>query len=83
MFQIPDGLQVGAAGALRGFKDARVPMLLNFTAYWLVGFPLAWWMGIRMGAGPDGIWSGLIAGLVTCAVLLIWRYRRISQSSSR
>ncbi|MBX3703361.1 MAG: MATE family efflux transporter [Steroidobacteraceae bacterium] len=83
VFQIPDGLQVGAAGALRGFKDARVPMLLNFTAYWLVGFPLAWWLGIRMGAGPDGIWTGLIAGLFTCAVLLIWRYRRISGSSSR
>jgi len=83
VFQIPDGLQVGAAGALRGFKDARVPMLLNFTAYWLIGFPLAWWMGIRMGAGPNGIWSGLIAGLFTCAGLLIWRYRRISQSSSR
>jgi MATE family multidrug resistance protein len=83
VFQIPDGLQVGAAGALRGFKDARVPMLLNFTAYWLVGFPLAWWLGIRMGAGPSGIWSGLIAGLFTCAALLIWRYRRISQSSSR
>lgn len=83
VFQIPDGLQIGTAGALRGFKDARVPMLLNFTAYWLVGFPLAWWMGIRMGAGPNGIWSGLIAGLFTCAGLLIWRYRRISRSSSR
>ncbi|MGQ0385285.1 MAG: MATE family efflux transporter [Gammaproteobacteria bacterium] len=83
VFQIPDGLQVGAAGALRGFKDAYVPMALNFTAYWLLGFPLAWWLGIRMGAGPVGIWSGLIAGLFACAVLLIWRYRRTSQSSSR
>jgi MATE family multidrug resistance protein len=83
VFQIPDGLQVGAAGALRGFKDAHVPMALNFAAYWLLGFPLAWWLGIRMGAGPAGIWSGLIAGLFACAVLLIWRYRRTSQSSSR
>lgn len=79
-FQVPDGLQVGAAGALRGFKDANVPMALNFTAYWLVGFPAAWWFGIRQGAGPSGIWSGLIVGLCTCAVFLIWRYRRISHA---
>jgi MATE family multidrug resistance protein len=83
VFQIPDGLQVGAAGALRGFKDAYVPMALNFTAYWLIGFPLAWWLGIRAGAGPAGIWSGLIAGLFACAAFLLWRWRRTSQSSSR
>lgn len=81
IFQIPDGLQVGAAGALRGFKDAKVPMALNFTAYWLIGFPAAWWFGIRAGAGPAGIWSGLIAGLFSCALLLIWRYQRISRRS--
>ena len=79
-FQVPDGLQVGAAGALRGFKDANVPMALNFSAYWLIGFPAAWWFGIRQGAGPSGIWSGLIAGLVTCAVFLILRYRHISRA---
>ncbi|HUG04757.1 MAG TPA: MATE family efflux transporter [Steroidobacteraceae bacterium] len=80
LFQIPDGLQVGAAGALRGFKDARVPMALNFTAYWLIGFPAAWWFGIHLGIGPSGIWSGLIVGLTVCAALLIWRYARISRS---
>jgi MATE family, multidrug efflux pump len=79
-FQVPDGLQVGTAGALRGFKDAQVPMALNFTAYWLVGFPAAWWFGIRQHFGPSGIWAGLIAGLVTCATLLILRYRRISSA---
>ncbi|MEX1994692.1 MAG: MATE family efflux transporter [Steroidobacteraceae bacterium] len=78
LFQIPDGLQVGAAGALRGFKDANVPMALNFTAYWLIGFPAAWWFGIHEGAGPSGIWAGLIVGLVTCAIFLIWRYHRVS-----
>jgi MATE family multidrug resistance protein len=89
IFQIPDGLQVGAAGALRGFKDAKVPMALNFAAYWMIGFPAAWWFGIHLGAGPAGIWTGLIAGLFTCAVLLTWRYESSSrravaaQSSSR
>jgi MATE family multidrug resistance protein len=80
VFQVPDGLQVGAAGALRGFKDANVPMALNFTAYWLIGFPAAWWFGIRQGYGPSGIWAGLIAGLATCAVFLILRYRRVSHA---
>lgn len=80
-FQVPDGLQVGTAGALRGFKDAGVPMLLNFTAYWLIGFPAAWWFGIRQGAGPTGIWMGLIVGLCVCAALLIWRYRRVSHAA--
>ena len=78
IFQIPDGLQVGSAGALRGFKDAQVPMALNFVAYWLIGFPLAWWFGIHLHVGPAGIWAGLIAGLFACALLLLWRYQRIS-----
>jgi len=81
-FQIPDGLQVGAAGALRGFKDAHVPMALNFTAYWLIGFPAAWWFGIHEGYGPSGIWAGLIAGLAACAALLIWRYARTSRPTA-
>ncbi len=79
LFQVPDGVQVGAAGALRGFRDARVPMLLNFAAYWLVGFPLAWWLGLRAGAGPQGIWAGLIAGLFLCALLLALRYRQVAR----
>jgi MATE family multidrug resistance protein len=78
VFQVADGVQVGAAGALRGFKDARVPMLLNFTAYWLIGFPVAWWLGIHAGQGPRGIWTGLILGLFSCAVLLSLRYRLLS-----
>ena len=78
LFHVPDGVQVGAAGALRGFKDARVPMMLNFVAYWMVGFPVAWWLGIQEQQGPRGIWSGLIAGLFTCAVLLSLRYRWVA-----
>lgn len=78
-FQVADGLQVGAAGALRGFKDARVPMLLNFIAYWLVGFPLAYGFGVVLGQGVHAVWAGLIAGLIVCAVLLSWRYALITR----
>jgi MATE family multidrug resistance protein len=83
IFHVPDGIQVGAAGALRGFKDAHVPMMLNFTAYWLVGFPVAYWLGIREAQGPRGIWIGLILGLFTCAVLLTLRYARVSARAVR
>ena len=79
IFQVADGLQVGAAGALRGFKDARVPMLLNVISYWGIGFPLAWYFGLRAGQGAAAVWLGLIAGLLVCAILLTLRYRAISQ----
>jgi len=80
VFQIGDGLQVGAAGALRGFHDTRVPMLLNVIAYWAVGFPLAYGLGVSARLGPRGVWCGLIAGILTCALLLNVRYRRVSRA---
>ena len=79
IFQISDGLQVGAMGALRGFKDARVPLLLCLVAYWAIGFPLAWALGIHAGLGPEFVWVGLIAGLSVCAVLFLWRYVQVSR----
>ncbi len=79
IMQIADGLQVGAAGALRGFRDTRVPMMLNVIAYWLIGFPLAYGFGVYARLGARGVWWGLIAGTVMCAVLLNVRYRHISQ----
>jgi MATE family multidrug resistance protein len=78
-FQLADGLQVGTAGALRGFRDARVPMLLNVFAYWGVAMPLAWYWGFGLRHGAPGIWAALIAGLLACAALLLWRYRRITR----
>lgn len=79
LFQVADGLQVGAAGALRGYRDTRVPMALCLVAYWLVGFPLAWWLGLRLALGAQFVWIGVLAGLSTAAVLLIWRLTRVSR----
>jgi MATE family multidrug resistance protein len=78
IFQVSDGLQVGAAGALRGFKDTAVPMALCLFSYWAVGFPLAYVLGIRRSLGPAYVWVGLIAGLSVCALLLLFRYRLVS-----
>ena len=73
IFQISDGLQAVAAGALRGLKDTRVPMLYTAIAYWGVGFPIAWWLGFVRGWGPQGLWIGFIAGLSMAALLLLAR----------
>ena len=74
IFQISDGLQVAGAGALRGLKDTRIPMLITVTAYWLIGLPLGYTLGIAQGWGPRAIWFGIIAGLTVAAVLLNSRF---------
>jgi MATE family multidrug resistance protein len=77
-FQFPDGVQVLSAGALRGLKDTRLPMLLTAFAYWGVGMPLGAGLGLGLGWGPRGMWIGLIAGLLVAAVLLGVRFLRSS-----
>ena len=69
LFQLSDGLQVSGFGALRGLKDTRIPMFVNILAYWIIGFPLGYYLGIMAGVGPVGLWIGLIAGLSVAALL--------------
>jgi MATE family multidrug resistance protein len=76
VFQVFDGLQVVAAGALRGVGDTRVPMLLNLVGFWLVGLPISVWLGFGLGWGPEGVWWGLALGIGVVAVLLTLRARR-------
>jgi len=83
LFQLSDGIQVGAAGALRGFKDTAVPMALCIFSYWVVGFTLAYTLGVRQGGGPVAIWVGLTVGLTVSAVLLVGRYLYVSRYASR
>lgn len=73
--QAGDGTQSAAAGALRGLKDTRVPMLINGAIYWGVGFVLAWTLGVVKGMGAVGIWIGLASALCTAAVVLSLRFR--------
>ncbi|MBN2732122.1 MAG: MATE family efflux transporter, partial [Balneolaceae bacterium] len=68
IFQISDGLQVSGYGALRGLKDTKIPMYVNLIAYWLIGLPLGYYLGITRDIGPQGLWIGLIAGLSVAAI---------------
>jgi len=73
-FQIVDALQALGAGALRGLKDTRWPMIMAAFGYWAVGFPIAWVLGFRLEFGGVGVWLGLAAGLAATAMLMIGRF---------
>ncbi len=78
-FQLFDGMQVVATGALRGTGDTRTPMLANLVAYWFLGLPLGYVLGFKLGWGVIGIWVGLCIGLmlIGSTLLLAW-HRRLS-----
>jgi MATE family multidrug resistance protein len=78
-FQLFDGVQGVAAGALRGTADVRFAFVANVGAHWLVGLPLALYLAFRSGLGTQGIWIGLLAGLALVAGLLLWRFVRIAK----
>jgi len=78
MFQLADGVQATAAGALRGLKDTRMPLLFAALGYWGLGLPFGLLMGFSAEMGPVGVWFGLAAGLAVVAVLMTLRWRRMS-----
>jgi MATE family multidrug resistance protein len=74
-FQLFDGLQTVATGALRGAGDTRTPMLCHFLAYWMIGLPLGAWLCFSRGWGAIGLWIGLSLALILIGIvlLLVWR----------
>lgn len=74
MFQLVDGAQAVAAGALRGLQDTRVPMIIAAAGYWIGGFGTAWVLGFELRLDGRGIWMGLAAGLAIVSALLSWRW---------
>lgn len=79
IFQISDSLQVTVLGALRGMQDVRIPTFITFLAYWVVGFPISYYLSMYTDYKSSGIWIGLLAGLTTSALLLFWRFNRLSK----
>ncbi|NBS20099.1 MAG: MATE family efflux transporter, partial [Flavobacteriia bacterium] len=78
-FQIADGLQAVVLGALRGLQDVNLPALLIFISYGIVGFPIAYYMGLKTSWTTAGIWIGLLSGLTLSALLLISRFHYLSK----
>lgn len=83
LFQFSDVVQVTAAGALRGYQDTRMTMIFTLVAYWGIGLPLGYTLGLTehlgVPSGPVGLWQGLIAGLSCAALLLSIRLARSAQ----
>ena len=77
LFQLFDGVQVVATGALRGTADTRTPMIVNLVGHWLIGLPLGYALCFRQGWGVIGLWTGLCVGLVAVALVLVrvWAWR--------
>jgi MATE family multidrug resistance protein len=73
-FQFSDGIQALANGALRGLKDTLVPAIVTTLAYWGIGFPVGWWLGLERGLGAPGLWIGFLAGLSVAALALGTRF---------
>ena len=78
IFQISDTIQVVVLGALRGLQDVKIPTIITFISYWVIGFPISFFLGKEEMYGSFGIWLGLLAGLSTAAVLLYLRFNYLT-----
>ena len=79
VFQISDTMQVVVLGALRGMQDVKIPTLITFIGYWLIGFPISYYLSMFTEYGISGIWIGLLAGLTSCAIMLLMRFTYLSR----
>ncbi|WP_375234759.1 MATE family efflux transporter [Winogradskyella sp.] len=79
VFQITDSLQVIVLGALRGLQDVYIPTVITFIAYWLIGFPISYYLGKSDAYSSLGIWLGLLAGLTSAAILLYIRFQYLTK----
>lgn len=76
-FQLMDGLQIVELGILRGLNDLKIPTYITIIAYWLIGIPTSYILGIYFNIGAQGVWIGYLAGLSASSTMLFFRYRKI------
>ena len=81
VFQLSDGLQAIGAGILRGAGDTTFPLAANLVGHWLIGLPVALYLGFHRNMGIVGLWWGLCAGLTAVAILLLFRFNRLSKKA--
>lgn len=79
LFQLSDGIQVVGLGALRGMADVKIPTIITLVAYWVVGLPLGYLLAFHGGFKEQGIWYGLLVGLTSTGILLVYRFNRLSR----
>jgi multidrug resistance protein, MATE family len=79
-FQLSDGIQVVALGALRGITDVNIPTIITFVAYWVVALPLSYVLAFTYKMDVTGVWIALSLGLTVSAVLLTWRFYHLAKT---
>lgn len=79
VFQISDGIQVVVLGALRGLQDVKIPMYITFVAYWIIGFPISYYLAEYTPWKAEGVWIGLLAGLTVAAIFLYIRFHYLTK----
>lgn len=82
IFQLFDGTQVIGLGILRGMGDVNVPTYITFLVYWVLGLPVGYLLGIHYHMGVNGVWYGLVLGLMAASLLLFVRFQMISKKLS-
>lgn len=78
-FQISDGIQAVGLGILRGIQDTKIPTLITFFAYWVIGIPIGYYFGFMLEFGVYGVWVGFLLGLSASAIFLTVRFNKISK----
>jgi MATE family multidrug resistance protein len=79
LFQLSDGIQVTALGCLRGIQDVKIPSILTFIAYWVITLPLGYYLCFTLKMGAFGMWIALGIGLTVSAMLLVFRFKNLSE----
>lgn len=78
-FQLSDGIQVVVLGALRGMQDVKIPMGITFISYWVIGFPICYYLALHTPLKAVGIWIGLLVSLTASAILLYLRFNKLTR----